>query len=79
MITESCHVIRTRITDPADICTTRTFRDSRQAQREADAWAHAGDYARYGASPWTAEVRPGPAPMAPCGVRVCTRLSGHRH
>ncbi len=87
----SHHVIITRVTDSSAraqlghrsqvgrVTTSRTFHDETAAQRERDAWAHEGEFAHYGASDWTAEVRPGPAPAAPCGIKVCTVLSEHRH
>ena len=88
---DSFHVIITRVADSSAWCaatgrshagrvtTTRTFRSEQDAARERDAWAHAGEYARYGVSDWTGEVRPGPAPAAPCGVKVCTVLTEHKH
>ena len=87
----SYHVIITRVADSSArhhlghpsqvgrVTTTRTFHSEQDAARERDAWSHAGEYARYGASDWTGEVKPGPAPAAPCGVKVCTVLTGHRH
>lgn len=58
---------------------SRTFRTESAAQREADAWNHAGEFARYGQTAFSAEVMPGPSPAAPCGIRVCTMISPHRH
>jgi hypothetical protein len=70
----SCHVRRTRVTDTSaahalggpdqtgKIAYSRTFRTETAAQREADAWNGAGDFARHGPTDWHAEVLPGPAP-----------------
>ena len=41
---------------------SRTFRSRTAAQREADAWNGAGDFAEHGPAGWTAEVIPGLAP-----------------
>jgi hypothetical protein len=41
---------------------SRTFRSERAAQREADAWNGAGDFAQHGPTDWQAEVKPGRAP-----------------
>jgi len=40
----------------------RTFRSQAAAQREADAWNGAGDFAEHGPTDWRAEVIPGRAP-----------------
>jgi hypothetical protein len=87
----SHHVIITRVADSSarhamggrsevgKITTTRTYHSEADARREADAWSHAGDYARFGPSDWTAEVKPGPAPAASCGIEVCSVLTEHKH
>jgi hypothetical protein len=41
---------------------SKTFRTERAAQREADAWNGAGNFAKHGPTDWTAEVKPGRAP-----------------
>ncbi len=41
---------------------SRTFATERAAQREADAWNGAGDYAQHGPTDWQAEVKPGRVP-----------------
>ncbi len=41
---------------------SKTFRSQAAAQREADAWNGAGDFAKHGPADWTAEVIPGRAP-----------------
>jgi hypothetical protein len=61
------------------VTVSRSFPTEAEASREADAWAHRGEYARFGPSDWTAEVVPGGAPAAPCGIRVCTRITPHTH
>jgi hypothetical protein len=87
----SYHVIITRVTDSSArhamghrsqvgrVTRSRNFSSEKDAERERDAWSHAGEYAHYGQSDWTAEVRHGPAPDAPCGIKVCTVLTEHKH
>ena len=41
---------------------SRTFRTEQAAQREADAWNGAGDFAKYGPTDWQATVHEGRAP-----------------
>ena len=41
---------------------SKTFRTERAAQREADAWNGAADFARHGPTDWQAEVHEGRAP-----------------
>ncbi len=52
---------------------SKMFRAERAAQREADAWNGAGDFAKHGPTDWQAEVREGRAPrQAEAEARVMT-------
>ena len=87
----SFHVIITRVADTSErhamggasqvgkVTTSHTFTGYHDARREADAWNHAGEFARFGASDWSAEVHPGPAPAEPCGIKNCSVLTPHTH
>ena len=81
----SYYVKRTKVRDtsaahaqlgfPADtgkVGYSRNFATQAEAQREADAWSNAGEYARHGASDWSAEVLPGARCLA------CSELISER-
>jgi len=58
------HVRRRKADEPAPDGWkySKTFATRKAAQREADAWNGAGDFAQHGSCGWTAEVIGGPAP-----------------